>query len=150
MSSIYYSFYFFIGFILFKNKRVLTLFLSSVYIPLFLSMYASAFFISNSFINNIVIRDLLTGVGACGFICIALENKIIRKILSISIINFYGKISYSFYLFHLPIMYLVLYTINGDLLFCKVLIFLLTSFVAYINYLLIEERFIKVGKVLFN
>lgn len=150
MSSIYYSFYFFIGFILFKNKRILILFSYSVYIPLFLFMYASAFFISNSFINNIVIRDFLTGVGACGFICVALENRVIKKLLSFGIINFYGKISYSFYLFHLPIMYLILYTINGDLLFCKILIFLLTSVVAYINYLVIEKRFIRIGKILFN
>ena len=63
----------------------------------------------------------------------------------LKILNFYGEISYEYYLFQLPIIYIVMFNIKNDILF-PILIILLTTILAYVTHL-ISNRFLDRIKI---
>ncbi len=148
--ALYYSIYFVLGIMLYVNQTKLS-FLSKGYLaPVYICLYASMFF-SSTLANCLHDPSLLTGIGAAGFIILAIYNKRAGKILNYAIFNFFGKISYSFYLLHMPILLLSVYVLKNDLTRHKMLLlyvftFTLTVVTSYFSYRFIEKPFIKWGK----
>lgn len=82
----------------------------------------------------------------CGFLILSLQQpSILRKILfENSIIQFIGKISYSFYLLHILIMNVIGSKVGGG--YNPLLILLITFIISSLTYYLVEQPFIKFSK----
>lgn len=105
-------------------------------------------FIGRTFSNSII--ELGITLGAAGFIIISLGSKRISRLLLSRVLLFFGKISYSLYLCHLPIL---LWTTNW--LYNDVplwIIFLVSTFLsivmATLSWYFIENNSIKFGRFL--
>ncbi len=66
----------------------------------------------------------------------------INSFFNSKILNFYGNISYSFYLLHIPIL-TFFKTLPIPLIFQGILSFIFITTISYISYLYIEQKFIK-------
>ena len=120
-------------------------------LPLYLLLYFNKFLFFGLAAYSGVIRDLLTGFGAFGLIYFAINNLFLAKILNCRVLQFYGKTSYSFYLWHIPVIYLTIYVIphtNLPLFWVKIVIFIITSIIAWLSYILIEKPGIRLGLTL--
>ncbi len=146
-ASFNYFIYFYIGYLAFYNTYYLKYLAYVRCLPIYLVLFTSQFF-SYGYINEIHHTEVLAGLGSIGFIACCIHNQYFAKLLESKLVQFYGKISYSFYLFHMSILYLVIYNFRMylNLLQMKILIFLLTTFVSLIVYKVIEINFIKFGK----
>jgi peptidoglycan/LPS O-acetylase OafA/YrhL len=140
--------FFYMGYLAFYNHHKLKYIASLKLLPLYLFLFASVYF---TYGHSLSI-DILAGLGSVGLISCCLYNKYFAKLLESRIVQFYGKISYSFYLFHMPILYLVVYTLRSRLSLweIKVLIFIITTIISNFVYNNVELRFIKYGKKFFN
>jgi peptidoglycan/LPS O-acetylase OafA/YrhL len=96
--------------------------------------------------------DWIIAIGATIFIVASLSSNKISKVLNIKIVEFFGKISYSLYLYHLPIIFASLYFFNGKLpLWLTFVIAVSVSiFIATLSWKFIENYSIKLGKNLAN
>ncbi|MDD3265647.1 MAG: acyltransferase [Burkholderiales bacterium] len=142
---LFYTVFFYLG-LLMSIKRVA---IKNIwFIPMFLLLYFNRFCLYQVVNYNEAIRDLMTALGSFGLISIIYYNNgVIKKILEFKLFTFYGNISYSLYLLHLPIMYICVYIFIQyiDIFYLKIMIFLFTSFFAFISYKYIECRFIQFG-----
>ncbi|MBY0245727.1 MAG: acyltransferase [Sphingobacteriaceae bacterium] len=145
---VYYSTFFIIGIIICKYKSELKRFSHEIFLPIYLFFYASMFFSCGHFFLNEIARELSAAIGGSGLIIVCMHNKKVNKILSFKIINFYGQISYSFYLLHMSILYILVYTLRNyiELSYIKLLMFILTSILSFIVYKTIEMPFMKIAK----
>lgn len=87
-------------------------------------------------------------VGSIILIVFAISSNLFSKILSFSIVKYYGKISYSLYLSHIFIllsMFQLLYGHISTVLIC-VICLILTTIVSGLMYRYIEEPSIKLGR----
>ena len=146
--TIYFSFFFYLGYLIFYYKDKLKFLANPWFLPFYAFCYASFYFSSGYILfSKGTIRDILSGFGSVGFLCMAIYNTTTISILSNKIINFYGRISYSFYLLHICVMYSVVYLFHDYLsmgyLIC--LIFIFTTIISTITYLFIEKPFIHLG-----
>lgn len=148
--NFYYSIFFITGSLTFQYQEKLKILTKSIFIPIYLFIYANLFFCYGPkyLLNHIIISDILTGIGSAGIILLALNNLNIIKLLSLKIILFYGKISFSFYLLHINIMYVLIYLLHDliPLSIIKVIIFIVTTIVSWIGYKYVELPFIAIGK----
>ena len=69
------------------------------------------------------------------------NTTLVGKILSQKILVFFGKISYSIYLIHFPIIILVKYNNFEITFFYKILIFLSVIFFSYLSWRFVEQPF---------
>lgn len=152
INSIYYSIYFVMGILVYLNRTELSKLGCGYLMPIYIILYASPFFSSKL---SIMLHDvnLLTGIGASGIILCGLHSAVFKTILRAKIFVFLGKISYSVYLLHMPILLIIIYLFLPYLNISKVLFlypfsFMLTIFVSYLSYKLIELNFITLGKML--
>lgn len=148
----YYSLFFFLGMILYKSHDKLMCLSKWYLFPIYVILYASIYFsFGSEFIkSNESLRDMLTALGSMGFIIISIHNINIRNILSKSIFHFFGRISFSFYLLHMPFLYLIVYTCRTfmNVYVMWVFIFILTTIFSYISYCFIEVKFMNYSKKL--
>lgn len=90
----------------------------------------------------------LRAAGGLATICVALYNRDLRGFLSTKILLFMGRVSYSLYLLHATVLYVMLHLFSGIL--SKAIIFVLyigVSFlVATFSYDLIERPSIALGR----
>lgn len=106
--------------------------------------YTGDFFL-DSFIPQRII-DVLQIIGAATFIILALMNGIFRRILNTDIVLFFGKVSYSLYLLHFPIL-LVCESLFHDMTYLVFRISLTSTIVlSYVFYQYIEVYFINIGR----
>jgi peptidoglycan/LPS O-acetylase OafA/YrhL len=147
--TIYFSVFFYIGYLVFHFQDKLKILAKPAFIPLYLFMYTSVYFsFGHGIFEKFTVRDLLSGFGSGGFLLLAIFNLQVKKILNNKVINFYGKISYSFYLLHIPLMYGVIYLFNNVLpLYIMIpIIFFLTTLISWLSYTFVEKKFIIWGK----
>jgi peptidoglycan/LPS O-acetylase OafA/YrhL len=104
---------------------------------------------SNEIIHNKLSNEWATTIGVCIIIILALSSKTISKVLKIKPMKFLGKISFSFYLYHLVILLLLTKTFgNLPILLIFLLTFVLTLIASTTSYYLVERPSIKLGKAL--
>ena len=99
--------------------------------------------------------DLIAGFSSIALILSAKYNYQMKKVLELNILKFYGNISYSFYLFHIPCSFMIVYIffnmqINTTTLETKVLIkilaFIFSTIISWCIYNYVEKKFIVQGK----
>jgi len=149
--SLYFSVFFYMGYLVFHFLDRLFYISTAKLLPLFLLCYASIYFtFGHSPFDKATIRDFLTGIASVYFICLALYSDSARKFLKIKILRFYGRISYSFYLFHICVMYSAVYLLKNIFPLWVIigLIFIITTGVSYLVYRMIEKPFIRFGRII--
>lgn len=141
-SVIYYSVYFVIGMYVASNIRNLK-FLSGA---LFL-VFGVFLFFNNSLIclfgfqiNNIYLVDIYSSIGAI-FLIIACEHNLwFINIMKNKVIHFYGRISYSFYLFHGPMLYIAFKYLNSWNIFLLLAVsFICSTVISFFSFTYIEQ-----------
>jgi peptidoglycan/LPS O-acetylase OafA/YrhL len=99
--------------------------------------------------NNAQIQSFITGLGTMIFIPYAISFTPLSKFLKSPLVNFMGKISYSFYLYHLPFLLIstsALYPIFHDFLIPMIISLIMSVFISYISYLIIEKKSMAIFK----
>lgn len=164
-STIHYSAIFVIGALLAKhrdeikniinnlNKKLkITVLVSG----LILYLYAHPSFVLNLFFSDInpfyrtVIDSWIVSIGASILISFSISSTKISFILKNKIINFIGQISYSLYLYHIPVLFSLIHSLNGLLPIWAIclLAIVMTFFISVLMYYLIEKPSIKLGKLI--
>lgn len=138
---------FIVGLVLSKNWRTFEVIKNFSNLKLLLLFILAIALIGNRFImpfnHNPHFYSLITALGAALIILIAIYGGGVNKALKLPAVDFIGKISYSFYLYHLPILLVTLsflYPIYESILFSAIVSFLITLFVSFISYLFIESN----------
>jgi peptidoglycan/LPS O-acetylase OafA/YrhL len=149
-AMIYYSIFFALGAILTNYKNIF--FANKLYmLPIYWILYTNIFWINSMHItlptNSFTLTDFISGLGATGIIFIVVSNSSVNNILRTTIFTFYGKISYSFYLMHLPILYICIWELHEyKPVITSVLVIFLTTVCSYFSYKYIELPFIQYSK----
>jgi peptidoglycan/LPS O-acetylase OafA/YrhL len=98
-------------------------------------------------LSEFLTRGLCAG-GGLATICVAIYNRDFRNFLNTRVLQFMGRVSYSLYLLHATVLYVMFHLFYG--LFSKVIIFVLyisASFLlAAISYKLVERPSIELGR----
>lgn len=142
---------FFLGIIMAISHKKIIQYINQFngYIVLILFFTSIIFYTSDFFLNIILPKrliDALEILGGALFIILALKNGIFKNILNTTTIHFLGKISYSLYLLHLPIL-LVCLSLFSDMKYLVFPISLLTTILlSYLSYKYIEVFFITLGR----
>lgn len=160
-----YTGMFIIGALLAKNRekiknKLLTLSLRGNYllfiIGIILYLYAHPSFMLNQVIPGLnpfyrmVVDSWFTALGAGIIIIFAVSSGRFSKILNNEYVNYFGKISYSLYLIHLPVIFSSVHLLKGILPMW--LIYLIaaagTLAISSIMYILVEKPAVQLGKFL--
>jgi peptidoglycan/LPS O-acetylase OafA/YrhL len=107
----------------------------------FILFYLIVFLLSYDFIINNQKLEIISCLTLITFVIFSLRNISIKKfsLFKINFISYLGKISYSFYLFHFPVLYFLdLYFPNNYILVSS---FLLTFLLSTFSYFYIENYF---------
>lgn len=127
-------------------------------IGILLFVYAHPSFVLNIMINDFnpfyrtVIDSWFTAVGAGVLMVFAMNSIKLSVLLKNRWVNFIGKISYSLYLIHVPVLISCVHLLN-DILptwLIILLVILVTMLIASIMYYLIEKPAIKLGRILID
>lgn len=99
---------------------------------------------------RLISNDWITVLGASLILLLALSVKKISKLLLNRGIVYLGKISYSLYLYHILILFSLVYILNNiiPLWSIAILSICITFIVSTISYYLIELHSIRLGKIL--
>ncbi|RTE11235.1 acyltransferase family protein [Paenibacillus whitsoniae] len=152
-----YVFMFMIGALLLRHLSLLVSFISSLGAWLKLTFFAAAllfynysvwFFPEISWLHRGVIQDSSTTIGVSMLILLSLSSTLAGKILLLKPIHFLGKISYSFYLYHLMINLLIINLFYGiwPMWLLLSVSFVLSVFVSVAAYYVIEKFSIEAGR----
>jgi peptidoglycan/LPS O-acetylase OafA/YrhL len=102
--------------------------------------------------NNVKynISDWFILIGACIFVIIALSSQNLIKFLLTKPVRFFGKISYSMYLYHLPILMSLLFLLSKkiNIIAIYIIAFLLILIVSTLSWYFVENKCISLGKTL--
>jgi len=93
--------------------------------------------------NNTQVQSFITGLGTLLFIPVAISFPPLSRLLKSPLVNFMGRISYSFYLYHLPFLLILTSIIYPKVhtIFIPIIIALIVSiFISYLSYILIEKK----------
>lgn len=88
-------------------------------------------------------QTLISALGAALFILLAIWSGGINKALKHPGVDFFGKISYSFYLYHFPLLLVtvsLLYPIYKSILIPVIVSLFLTIIISFISYTFIESK----------
>ncbi len=99
--------------------------------------------------NNAQVESFITGLGTMLFIPYAITFNPLSLFLKSPLVSFMGKISYSFYLYHLPFLLIstsALYPIFHDFLIPMIISLIISMFISYISYLIIEKKSMAIFK----
>ncbi|MGH0941450.1 acyltransferase family protein [Bacillus mycoides] len=99
-------------------------------------------------LNNFIFRDYVVAISACLFVILSLSVSTFSTLLRNKYLLYFGKISYSLYLYHLISLFSLIYMLNEILPLTIILIMsLILSFIlATISYLFVEKFSFRLGK----
>ncbi len=122
------------------------------FMPILIALYYNKFWLSHFLIYNESIRDLMTGVGSTGLICVVKNSNVISKLLSNKFCLFFGNISYPLYLLHVPLIYILIYRFYPyiNLIYIKLITLICVSILSWVMHIYIESPSIKSGRVFAN
>jgi peptidoglycan/LPS O-acetylase OafA/YrhL len=100
--------------------------------------------------SNLLIHysEWIMAIGASIFMIVAVSSKRISRILLLRPIKYFGKISFSLYLFHYPILMACLYALGNRLPIWQILIIMvvLAVIISTLSWYFVEENTIKWGR----
>lgn len=148
---VYYSWYFVFGAFLYYMHDKLSIFANIWVLFVGLLCYFSNYILFGK-INDRFSHQLIIGFGSFIILLNGIHNEVFKNVLRSPLLKFYGKISYSLYLFHLPILYALSYIIlrNYDIWLVKILVIPITTLFAYVNFQMCERPFINMAKKYFS
>lgn len=142
---------FYLGIILALNKNLIleiinkydNYFISTFFFILGAILYKSRYSLNFLFLNYNYIISLM---GSMIFLLLAMKNGLFKTILNSRIIMFFGKISYSLYLLHFPILLVVTSLFSDQVYFIFPISILATIILSYLSFKFIENPFVEIGK----
>lgn len=142
---------FYVGIIIAKYHITIITYMNQMSTILVFIIFISsvAFYTCDFFLGYILpqrVIDFFEILGAAMFIVLALKNGIFKNILNTKVIHFFGKISYSLYLFHFPILLITLSLLPDTQYLVVPVSFTCTVIISYLSYEYIELYFMKLGK----
>ncbi|WP_158630108.1 acyltransferase [Cohnella sp. AR92] len=167
--SLHYLNFFIIGMLLAKHRMAIIRFYTNLSRRIRIGVLAGAFIFYNYAIAPVIVLkevvskhaaiewasymmlgEWITAIGVIGFIVIALSSAAAKKLLTRRAPLFLGNISYSLYLYHFPIMLLLIFTLYGavPLTLLMGISFTLSIGISYISYRWIEKPSIALGRFL--
>ncbi|MDD3265994.1 MAG: acyltransferase [Burkholderiales bacterium] len=146
-SIIYYLWYFILGATLYYIHDKVYNFANMWVLFIGLAFYFSNYILFG-LIHDRMIHEIIVALGSFIILLNGIHNDVFKNILRSPILKFYGKISYSLYLFHLPVLYVLSYTIlrNHDILLVKLLLIPVATLFAWGGFHLCEQPFINVAR----
>ena len=110
--------------------------------------YTSRFSLSFIFDNYNKFSMLLSVLGCGLFLILAMKNEVFSFILNTSLVQFLGKISYSLYLFHFPVLLIVCSLLPNNFFLIFLISLVITVVLSYLSYEFIEMPFVRLGKTI--
>ncbi|MDZ5473310.1 acyltransferase [Bacillus sp. 31A1R] len=150
--TLFYILMFMVGILLSKNSIILT----SKYNALsqknkfVLFLVGTILFIYADFIKLPLLTDWVTTLGVAILLIISISSTLVSKVLLWSPLQFMGKISYSLYLYHFPILLSLFYILHGavPILIIAILSIILTIGISTLAWTVVENPSIKLGNYL--
>ena len=122
-----------------KNNYIVSLLLFILASFLYSIRYSVSFLISDYKLNISILGCML-------FLLLAMKNGLFKSFLNSKFILFLGKISFSFYLFHFPILLVVSSFFSNHFFFILPISLIFSFLFGYLGYNFIEIPFIVIGK----
>lgn len=152
--SIYYSMFFIFGAILSKYRHNFGYLTSIDFKYKIILLFVSLVLINNKWlvtvfkIENITISDLVSAVGILLLFVLVLNSIEIQKALTHKFLLFLGKISFSLYLVHIPVLGVTTFFLTQIMPKGIAFVFvpILSIPVAYVTYKWVEEPAMRLGK----
>lgn len=143
-SLLYYAWYFMLGMLIYHYQSQLKFFAGIWWLFAGVLLYFSNYWLCG-WITSRLIQEITIACGSFLFIINAINLEKFQLLLSGVVFKFYGKISYSLYLFHLPLLYSTTYILASHVGIgaIKVIIFILATVFAAISYHMIEKPAVK-------
>ncbi len=159
-AKFYYLPEFFMGLVAYIKIKEISFFLSNIHkLFKFGLLVFSILFFGNRYIcpliaeHSEILSVHLSGIGSALLIVLTINSDLLKKIFNLKTVQFLGKISYSFYLLHLPVLLIccsILYPYLNSLLLCGICALAFSFFLSYLTYMYIELKMILVGNKLAN
>ena len=146
-SIVYYSWYFICGMYLYYYHQRLKFSASWLGLLIGCALYFSNYLLFGKIASR-MLHELLIAGGSCLIMINCLYFTPLKWLLDTMLFRFYGKISYSLYLFHLPVLYALsyLYLPHGSLWIIKLLTLVVSTLIAWGSYIFVEQFFIEFAK----
>jgi peptidoglycan/LPS O-acetylase OafA/YrhL len=100
--------------------------------------------------SNLSLNEYITAIASCSLIIISLSSRSLGKLLLIRPIQLLGKISYSLYLYHLPVLLSMVHLFYGKLPLLTIYILSIVAGLAIsaLTWFLIENPSMHLGKTI--
>jgi peptidoglycan/LPS O-acetylase OafA/YrhL len=147
--SLFYILMFIMGIILCKNRVYLIEFFKSLKKgrKITIAVIGAFLYIYADLLSNPLLIDWAATVGVSILLIISLSSEMASKILLIKPLQFLGKISFSLYLYHIPILLSLIYILYGKLplLIIAIAAIILTILISNVAWLVIEKPSIRIA-----
>lgn len=100
--------------------------------------------------SNLSLNEYITAIASCSLIIISLSSRTLGNLLLIRPIQFLGRISYSLYLYHLPVLLSMVHLFYGKLHLLTIYILTIVAGLAIsaLTWFLIENPSMHLGKTI--
>ena len=117
-----------------------------------LTIIGAVLYIYADFLGNPLLTDWVTTIGVSALLIISLSSTLASKVLLWRPFQFLGEISYSLYLYHLPILLSLFYVFYGrlPLLVIAGMSIIMTIIVSRVAWKIIEKPSIKIANTFSN
>ncbi len=132
---LYYGWYFILGVFIYRFYGKLILLANPLFLFFGVLLYFSNYILFGK-ISNRMLHELIIALGSALIIINSIHNQWFKVFLSWLPFRFYGKVSYSLYLFHLPILFGLSYLLlpHYSIIAVKIITFILASIIAWCGY----------------
>ncbi len=143
-SLLYYAWYFMLGMVIYHYQPWLRKVAGSWWLILGLLLYFCNYWLCG-WLRSRLVQEVIIAGGSFLLIVNAIHFSIFQQVLGGALFKFYGKISYSLYLFHLPLLYSLTYILANrvEIGALKVIIFIVATIVATLSYYAIEKPAVR-------
>jgi peptidoglycan/LPS O-acetylase OafA/YrhL len=147
-SIIYYSWYFIAGSLVYRHYPRLISLATPGWLGLALLLYFSNFILSGALTSRLL-HEIIVAVASVLVLANGIHNPQFKQFLAWWPWRFYGKISYSLYLLHLPVLYALAYWYlpGHNMISLKVLVVVITTGLATLSYWWVELPLLNFAKV---
>ena len=141
-SILYYLWFFIVGMLIYQNLAFCEKFSNIWWWIIALTLYFSNYLFFGK-ITSRLLHEIIIAAGSSLIIINVIKNNTTKVVLANSVIRFYGRISYSLYLFHLPVLYAItyLYAEKIGLGAVKLVTLVIVTIIAQLNFYFVETRF---------